>query len=118
MTSPPIEPGPAEDLRGIHQVIGPADVPADGADHDREERTRSALRDLGVTARELMRLDAMADRACARGDVDSLCDVAETMLAQHARFAENYRTVLVVRLRGTREQPARLGLVPGERSSW
>jgi hypothetical protein len=91
---------------------------ADDQDHDRAERGRKAVTDIGAVSRELMRLDAMADRACARGDVDSLCDVAEEILEQHAQFAENYRTLLVVRLRGTREQPAGLRLISGERSSW
>jgi len=86
---------------------------------DRHARAAGLVRELGALARELVRLDLMADRASARGDADALCDVAELMIDAHVKWAERYRTLLVVRIREPGTAPGNAAVLPlrAERSS-
>lgn len=70
------------------------------------EKVKATMTELGVVARELMRLDAMADRASHRGDADALLEVGGQMAELHVRFAVNYRALLVHRMRTKRPEPA------------
>jgi hypothetical protein len=74
----------------------------DSAEEKRHGRVVALAAGLGDLARELTQLSAAAGKASAAADVDALCEVSELMLQAHVRYAERYRTLLVVRLREPR----------------
>ena len=57
------------------------------------------IAELGALASELTELSATVGKACAAGDIDALTELSERMLQVQVRYAERYRTMLVVRLR-------------------
>ncbi len=71
----------------------------DSAAEERHGRVAALAADLGDRARELTLLTDAARKASGAADVDALCEVSELMLQAHVRYAERYRTLLVVRLR-------------------
>lgn len=71
-------------------------------DEDRQGLAAALLVELGELAAELSGLSTNAQKTATAGDIDALSDVCEEMLASHVRFAERYRTLLVVRVRPSR----------------
>jgi hypothetical protein len=71
-------------------------------DDERRERVAALIAELGELASELSGLSISAEKASAAGDVEAISEACELMLAAHVRYAERYRTLLVVRLREPR----------------
>ena len=72
----------------------------------RSHRVAALVAELGALASELTRLSATAGEACAAGDIDALSEGSERILQAQVSYAERYRTILVVRLRGPRSFPS------------
>jgi hypothetical protein len=65
---------------------------------ERHDRVAAMMGELAALARELAALSQTAAEASAGGDIEGLLDASERMLGMHVRYAELYRTLLVVRL--------------------
>ena len=56
----------------------------------------SALSDLGMQAAEIRGLHSLLADACARQETCMVLDLAEDLISRHARFADTYRTILII----------------------
>jgi hypothetical protein len=66
---------------------------------ERQSRMAAIIGELGALAMELAGLSETAACASGSGDAEALLDASKLMLGMHVRYAELYRTLLVVRLR-------------------
>lgn len=65
-------------------------------DDERERRAFSVMAELGFAAAEIAALHSQLATACARRERDTIFDLAEDLVARHARFHDAFIRLLAI----------------------